>query len=461
MKLKPVFYLLIAFGVSAFATTGLSADAKVASVAAEERTSVEQAHREIWRRLVDPHGVLYDYSDLDGAVSLPTPEECQQGKPNALGWWTPIENGPFFGGLYLDALCNRWKVTRSQAAADEAKKIAGGLIKLAEVGSTPGFIARGFATDGHSHYPASSSDQTYPWFYGMWRYATSGIPIGSERQRVIDTMLRVATGLEANGWNMPADRKGFGDFGHWASGYVGAKGTLAGAEPQFDAATRYLFVLRALAQLTGEDRWLKAYQSGLREIPNGSEKTRLQICAGGVQYVAPGQPPRYPESPNLWTSTSSQAALRALLEMERDAQVRAEFQRGLDANAASAARFIAGHSKYDNDNTQVFNSHWRALNEAWKPQGVIGEAVELGTLEYRLWRKQSPRKVAESEQMRDPLFAAWIVALSGNNQLIAGARDDIHGALTHFRWERLYTSFFFMAECVHWQLELPIPAEKL
>ena len=42
-----------------------------------------------------------------------------------------------------------------------------------------------------------------------------------------------------------------------------------------------------------------------------------------------------------WTFARSQAELRALLEMEDDVAVRAQFQHGLDANAASAARFIA------------------------------------------------------------------------------------------------------------------------
>ena len=54
--------------------------------------------------------------------------------------------------------------------------------------------------------------------------------------------------------------------------------------------------------------------------------------------------------------------------------------------------------------------------------------------------------------MRDPLFAAWIVALSGNPELLARADANIRGALTHFEWERLHTGLFFMAECVYWQL---------
>ena len=78
---------------------------------------MEQAHSEMWRRFVNKHGVILDFTDLDGSVSLPTPEECREGKPNALGWWAPIENGAMFNGLYMDATVNRWRHTKSPADA--------------------------------------------------------------------------------------------------------------------------------------------------------------------------------------------------------------------------------------------------------------------------------------------------------------------------------------------------------
>ncbi len=147
--------------------------------------AVERAHREMWRRFIAADGTVLDFADLNGAVSLPTAEECRDMKPSAMGWWTPIENGGFFGGLYLDALCNRWRATRAEADAARARQIAAGLLKLAATRGPPGFVARGFASDGVSHYPASSSDQTFPWFYGLYRYATSGLPAEDERARVV------------------------------------------------------------------------------------------------------------------------------------------------------------------------------------------------------------------------------------------------------------------------------------
>lgn len=418
----------------------------------EARRSVDRAHGEIWRRFIGRSGLFYDYTGLDGAVNVPEPQECANCMPNALGWWTPIENGAFFGGLYLDGLCSRWREIGDTDGRDKARKVADGLLSLARVGDAPGFVARGFATDGKGHYPVSSSDQTYPWFYGLWRYATSGIPDEAERRRIADALARVALGLESNDWKMPCDRKGFGHFGHWTGGFAGTRGTLTGAEPQFDAASRLLFVLRALHHLTGGTHWLDRYRRRLVEAPHGSQKSRLEICSQGVQYVGPGESPKYPESPPIWTSASSQAGLRALFEMEDDALTRAEFQKGLRANAMSAAKFISRYRGYDNETSMAFDIDWRALNKSWKPQAEIGEAVELATLQYRAWNKMSPKRVAEAERMRDPLFAAWIVALSGDEALIASAREDIRGSLLHYRWERLHTCVFFMAECVYWRL---------
>ena len=429
------------------------ADGSVPS-AADAVTSVERAHRELWRRFVSPHGTILDYTSLDGEVELPTAEECKNDKPNALGWWSPIENGAFFGGIYLDTLCKRWKSQPNETNAAEARKIAQGLLALAEIGRTPGFIARGMAADGRSHYAASSSDQTYPWFYGMWRYANSGLPSAEERQRFVATMERVARALEANDWKMPCERPELGYFGRWAGGFEGTTGILSGAEPQFDAAARLLFVLRALHQLTGDVAWLEKYRVRLQEKGPGSDRSRLQVCADGVQYVAPGEPPRYPESPSIWTSASSQAGLKALIEMEQDVAIRAQFQRGLDANASSALRHIRRFETYDNANTLTFDIQWRKLLETWKPQSNIGESVTLAKQQYRTWNKQCPRRVVEFERMRDPLFAAWIVALSGNEEILAKARGDIFAALTHFQWDRLHTCLFFMAETVGAEMAL-------
>lgn len=438
----------------ALLAAGAGLTVAAAATGTDETAAVQAAHEEIWRRFIDPkHGTFYDYAPPDGTVHLPTPEECAAGKPNALAWSSPIENGAFFGGLYLDALCNRWRRTRDAAIAAKAKRIAAGLVKLASVGSTPGFVARGISTDGVSHYTASSSDQTFPWFYGLCRYTRSGLPDTSERTRVEKLLVQVITAIEANNWCMPCDRAGFGYFGRWSGGFAGSQGILNGAEPDFDAAARLLLVHRAMHAITGEKRWLEAYRKRLTERASDSARSRLEVIAAGVPYVPPGTPARFPASPAIWTSASSQAGLRALRELEDDTKLRAAFTEGLRANAMRVTPYIDLAVQYDNDASPQYTADWRPINRIWTPQQAIGDAVTLGNKQKPLWLELAPRRAAESERMRDPLFAAWIVALSEDRQLIAAARPAIARALRHFEWKRLFTSLFFMAECIHGELE--------
>src|SRR5207237_9753667 len=125
--------------------------------ACDAASAVEQAQAEIWRRFIDRNGIMLDFTALDGMVSLPTPEECREGKPNALGWWSPIENGAMFNGLYMDAAVNRWRHTKSADDAANVRRLMEGLLLLNSISDVRGFIGRGVSTDGKSHYPMGSN----------------------------------------------------------------------------------------------------------------------------------------------------------------------------------------------------------------------------------------------------------------------------------------------------------------
>ncbi len=150
----------------------------------EPSEAVERAHREIWNRFIDQYGIMVDFSDLDGAVNLPTPAECREGKPNALGWFQPIENGAMFNGLYMDAAVHRWQATQSLEDANKARRLMEGLVLLNSISDTRGFVGRGVSTDGKAHYPMGSNDQTSPWLFGLWTYWKSGIATQAEKQLI-------------------------------------------------------------------------------------------------------------------------------------------------------------------------------------------------------------------------------------------------------------------------------------
>jgi hypothetical protein len=421
--------------------------------------AVEKAHNELWTRFIHQQGssaIILDYADLDGTVSLPTPEECAEGKPNALAWWCPAENGAFFNGLYLDGLLNRWKMTGSELDRERALLIAEGLIRLAEVGGTPGFIARGIAEDGRGHHLIGSDDQTIPWFYGLWKFIGSGLCSDADKERIIALMRTAVPAIERLGWRMPCDKEGYTFRGSFE-------------EASWRDSTRLLFMLKMMAVLTGEDDWRELYDRTGSEKPDGLDKTRFEWCGSGI-YDAPDSyyesdlltaemcasgvhPPAPKRRWPYWITASSQSCLKELFLLEDDPQLKAMYQAGLNANARRALAYIQNeaYTAYDNDTTIPFDPDWRFLNELWTPQASVDEALQLAAVQIKEWNKRSPRKLYEGQYMREPLFAAWFIMLSGDAELIGAAREPIRRLLTQYDWSRLYYSLFFIAECVYYE----------
>jgi hypothetical protein len=389
----------------------------------------EEAHQEIWRRFIDKRlDVLFHYMGLNGEVVLPTADHCVAAQPNGMSWSTPTEDGPFFGGLYLDGLCNRWRVKRDEESAEKVRRIAAGLMKLAERSETPGFVPRGLGADGKSHYPASSEDQVFPWFYGLWSYVRSGLPSEAEHTRVVDKLRSTVVALEGHQWRVPCARPEYG-----------YRGTFVRATAH-DAA-RFLFLLRAMHQLTGEERWLTQYHERRQEKIGPGMKSRLDICAEGLEYGGHGGK----GETYLWTHSMSQAALRALADAETDAPNREAYQRGLTASAENAAVHLERARKYDSANQFAFDTDWRFLNASWKPQANCEEAIALGRAQLPLWADRNPRSPYEDDTVREPLFAAWIICLAGKEARQRLLGDKLLGMLARYQWRGMYTATFFIA----------------
>ncbi|RBP42640.1 hypothetical protein DES53_106349 [Roseimicrobium gellanilyticum] len=403
---------------------GVSTQAAATSI----ETVAEEAHQEIWRRFIDKRlDVLFHYAGLNGEVTLPTADHCAAAQPNGMSWSTPIEDGPFFGGLYLDGLCNRWSVRRDEESAEKAHRIAAGLMKLAERSETPGFVPRGLGADGKSHYPASSEDQVFPWFYGLWCYVRSGLVSGSERTRIVEKLQSTAVALEGHQWRVPCARPEYG-----------YRGTFV--RPTAHDAARFLFLLRAMHQLTGEERWLTQYHERLQEKVGPTMKSRLEICAEGLEYGGHGKGETY-----LWTHSMSQAALRALADAEADAATREAYRQGLTASVERAATHLERAGKYDSANQFAFDTDWRFLNASWKPQANCEEAIALGRAQLPLWADRNPRSPYEDDTVREPLFAAWIICLAGKDVQERLLGPKLQEMLTRYQWRGMYTATFFIA----------------
>lgn len=421
--------------IAALAVIVLSATAeegKPAPFHALVATAVEQAHTRLWGTRVDTHGVILDF-----VGEIPTPEDCSLGRPNAIGWWSPIENGPMFTGLYLPAACERAR--RSGAPVDQAnaRRLAHGLLKCASVSVVPGFIARGMGTDGRCHYPLGSDDQTHPWFYGLHAYVTSGLPAAEERQEIITKMAEVAAVLETTGWKCPCDGAFTGQFRGGFQGHL------------FRDAVRYLFLLRAMHDVTRDPLWLDRYRKALTERPEQCALTRVEICAAG--YPPDREAIKHLDDHQLWIYVGSQASLAQLIRMETDESLRATYRTGLALNAKNALTAIAAGATFNRGDTQIFgHADWRKGYATWFPQPTQEAAQKLAGMGDKTLL--GGRKGYEARLMKNPLAAATIIALAGDGT----GREAIERTICHYDYAQLHMSEFFLAECAYYAL----PATK-
>lgn len=413
---------------------GMAAFACAENQPGKMEEAVEQAHRELWRRFIDPTWhTFYDHAGLDGRVVIPTAEECRADKPNAMSWDISITDGAMFGGFYMEAAIHRWKITKQAEDREKARRIARGLMKLATVGQTKGFIARGLTADGSAHYALSSEDQTLPWLYGMWRYVRSDIPDEPERWQIIAKIIEVAEALRSHGWKIPCDRPPF-DF----------RGSFAGVS--WWGAPRLLFLLKVTADVSGDQRWEELYRQALAEKAPSGKVTRLDLCAKGMVSAR--------QTYHTWTACPGVIGLRGLWELETNPTLKAAYEQGLKASAAVAAESLPLAREFDNNDQRRFLLDWRELNSLWREQKSVSEAVTLAQEQLRLLDSLSPRRVYEVQLMREPLFAAWVVSLCPDPAVLRQHSPAILQAIRHFRCERLYTSQFFPGEAAYYRLKL-------
>jgi len=405
-----------------------AAEGKPAPFHALVASAVEQAHAKLWNEHIDANGVILDF-----VGEIPTPEDCSLGRPNAIGWWSPIENGPFFTGLYLPAACERARRSGDPVDQAKARHLARGLLKCASVSAVPGFIARGMGTDGRCHYPLGSDDQTHPWFYGLHAYVTSGLAAAEERREITDKMEEVAAVLETTGWNCPCDGAFTGQFRGGFQGHL------------FRDAVRYLFVLRAIHEVTQKPIWLDRYRTAVSQRPVNCEKTRGEICAAG--YPPDRDAIKSLDDHQLWIYVGSQASLAKLVAMETDTSLRENFRTGLALNATSAFAGIEGNAKFDNDDTKIFgHADWRKGFAKWFPQPTQDAALKLSATGDKTLL--GSRKGYESRYMRNPLAAAAITALAGDG----AERDTIERAIRRYDYAKLHMAELFFSECAYYAL---------
>ena len=394
--------------------------------------AVEQAHSEIWRRFIDDYGIMVDFTDLEGKVNLPTPEECREGKPNALGWFQPIENGAMFNGLYMDAMVNRRRATKSGEDAAKARRLMEGLLLLNSISEVKGFVGRGVSTDGKSHYPMGSNDQTGPWIIGLWRYYESEIATAEEKERIKRHLIETVAAIESLDWKMPAEPP------------YGTRGTFQGFH--FEEASRLLFTMKLMFLLTDEESWQVKYLAEGNKRDPETGQTKLEICRHGMEYF-------YAKT-HTWTSCVAVATLRALWEIEGEAALKAIYADGLAASAILAAESLPLAEQFDHGDGKTFSQDWRqAMMPLWHPQANEAEAAKLALEQVRAFVKLSPRRQPECDFIREPASAAWIVSLCPDPEVVKPHLAAMEKVMTRYDYADLYYCTYFWVESAWWRLK--------
>ena len=361
------------------------------------------------REFVGSDGLLLDY-----VGDIPDAKEIAELKPNAMGWWTPIENGSMFTGEWLPAL-----MSEGPAKKALVERCVRGLLRMSEVSDVPGFIARGTGLDGKSHYPCGSNDQTDPWFLGLVEYCRWPHADPAVRSNVVGRLVSVARALEVNQWGVPCDGAFKGEN----------RGSLNAKRMPFWGKSRLLYTLKALHLLTGDAHWGELYMgiktSCIAEIEAGGEvdsKCFKSCFDSGV-----------------WIYVASAQMLARLIELEDNAADRERMRKGLLHYAERVAPQMELCSRYDNEKVRPFRyANWRD-GYNWRPQKTQKEAESVAYSPRR--EVLGDRKDHERRFMANPLAAAAVCALADRDKY----RDAVLSTLRHYDYGTPNISEFFHA----------------
>jgi hypothetical protein len=215
----------------------------------------------------------------------------------------------------------------------------------------------------------------------------------------------------------------------------------------------YLFILRAMYDVTGDRVWLERYQQAMRERSEKTAKTRLEICAEG--YPHDREQIKNIDRGLLWIYVGSQGGLARLADWETDEDARAQYRAGLAINARGALAVIGAYKSFDNNDTKIFgHARWREGYPAWFPQKTQADAERMASMGDRTILGN--RKGYEASRMRNPLAAAALITLAGYRD----GFDSVRATICHYDYAKINMAEFFFAECAYYALPVEPSGNK-
>ncbi len=326
-------------------------------------------------------GVVYHHR-LDGPRgigALASPREIAtgtvDGRPLPYGYGSGIQDVALENGQLLFALCEAWETTRDEELAATARRIFGGMKRVATLSPVPGFVPRGPHPDGKSYYRDSSRDQHAAMAEALWRYGRSALATDEDRRFIVTELDEMAQRMEHNRWAIYVE-----DGSRIAHvGFSWRQATPIGA-------ISILSFLAMTAEATDDPQWRGLYERYAEENDAFRWKTLLAPSAAGDW------------KPLTLYSNQFAQAVACLKRAEPDPQHRRQAGQLLERLARRALE------------SNVFNSaRWRRLDWAGKAEEpLIEERLHCLGLSLRqsatvtqlfarydpAWRTSQPRPVA-------------------------------------------------------------------
>ncbi len=387
--------------------------------------NTEYLHNSIWHRFIRmPYGHLLDAADTDGNAFIPTAEECRNCIPNIMSYTTSIADCAFFGGLYLYGLCEKYDLAPDEKLKQEINILVDGLLLLCDVSKVDGFIARGVADDGVTHYPTTTVDQVGPWLLGIWRVIHSTVADDDLCNKIRPRLIRTLKGIVAADWHLPIEWKGKTNGGLVRKDWRGVSQLL------FSAAAA-----RELGIITNED-----FEKLVSEKPDNGIYNRAEIASNGFS----GDMIRNTILAQFWINIPAQLALRELVSLDT---IRSEYYKhGLSVNGTAVIGFLRDFDNYNKDNLE-FNHNWREIIPEIQPWATYDEAFKEAQRLNGLWGGQYNRlRDIERRTISQAFFGAWIAIVSGNEKAVDYAYKCLCEAVETVDWDKVGQSYAFAVE---------------
>lgn len=393
---------------------------------------IEKLHNLIWKRFIRmPQGHLLDNADENGNTILPSKSDCEKCYPNPLSWLTGIENGGFFGGLYLYALVTDYDKNPTENRKNEIMILANGLFILCDVSETDGFIARGVADDGSSHYPVSSEDQVGPWLLGLWKLYNSSVCDDETKKEISKRIAGTVKGIYQSEYRIPTE---------WKDVYRGSY-----ANDDWRGVCKAMFCGMLIDEFAPDLNNQKEYIRLRDEKPNNSLFTRKEIASHGFA-------PDMIKNTGLiqfWIDVCAHLCLKELSKYDENSA--SYYQKGLLSNGEVAIKFCEEYKKYKNTDVFLSAPDWKKLSvseECKNPDKMF----EITNVQFKEWESIFPSYHNEHHFVCDTFSAVWIAITCGSDVIMQRAKEALSEAIDFINFDTMWYSYGFFGESAYYML---------